>query len=152
MRQFFSTSVCEKMIEVACVSNTRSTGGKSFILHAGALDAFSAEKASSQNSGQSHVQVRELERNDAWPIQVMATSPCFNFGRRAGAGWPWRGVEPALQDQLLEKKCAGEMLRRVSPERARPVSRRGAGRLDFSFVIRRLEFSTPPAHPANLKN
>ena len=44
-------------------------------------------------------------RNDAWPIQVMATSPCFNFGKTGRLMFAVARREQRFQDQLLKKSA-----------------------------------------------
>ena len=74
-------------------------------------------------------------RNDAWPIQVMATSPCFNFGKTGRRGWPWRGVNQPFKISSWKKVRGLKCFAGVKSLNERGSFRRGAGRLDFSFVI-----------------
>src|SRR5258708_3479552 len=45
-------------------------------------------------------------RNEAWPIQVIATSPYFSFGNSGCLCWPTRGVKKAFQT-ISRKKVRG---------------------------------------------
>ena len=89
-------------------------------------------------------------RNDAWPIQVMATSPCLNLGKTGRRCCPWRGVNslsrPVSRKNVRGLKCfAG-----VKSLNERGSFRRGAGRLEFALAIGDLTLAAR-ARPTNLK-
>ena len=81
-------------------------------------------------------------RNDAWPIQVMATSPGFNLGKTGRCCSPVRGVSKAFQTSSRKNVRGIEMLRRRQIlERARQLPARG----DFGedrFVHKPVEKTT----------
>ena len=66
-------------------------------------------------------------KNDAWPIQVIATWPRISFGKTGRRCWPNARREQRFPDQLPEKCARIEMLRRRQIlERARQSPAWGA--------------------------
>jgi len=86
-----------------------------------------------------------LIRNDAWPIQVMATWPRDNLGKTGRRAWPVRGVSRAFQISSRKNVRGLKCFDGVKSLKERGNRRRGnAGRCENGFVIERPHF-TPAA-------
>ena len=75
-------------------------------------------------------------RNDAWPIQVMATWRRLSLGKTGRRGWPVRGVSQAFQISSWKKVRGLKCLDGVKSLNERGNRRRGGtGRWGTDFVI-----------------
>src|ERR1039458_4933481 len=75
-------------------------------------------------------------RNDAWPIQVMATCPGESFGKIGWRDRPMRGVSSAFQTSSRKNVRGLKCLDGVKSLKERGILRRGgAGRGEIGFFI-----------------
>ena len=119
-----------KWSKCACVSSTRSIGGRSRIFRPERLMRLSRNSQFAKFGSISTFRSVNWIRNDAWPIQVMATWPRDNLGKTGRRCCPVRGVSRAFQTSSRKNvrglKC---LRRRQILERARQSPRRQRGTL-----------------------
>src|ERR1035438_2153892 len=81
-------------------------------------------------------------KNDAWPIQVIATWPRMSFGKTGRRDWPTRGVSSAFQTSSRKNVRGLKCFDGVKSLKERGNLRRGgAGRVETGFFIRCLDFN-----------
>ena len=134
MRQF-PQSWFMKMIEVRVRQQNQTNRRQIFYLQAGPLNALEEKKPVRKIRVNQHVQVRELDEKRRVTDPGDGDLAVLQFGKHRAARLAVARREPALQDQLLKKVRGLKCFAGVKSLNERGSFRRGAGRLDFSFVI-----------------
>jgi hypothetical protein len=125
-----------EMIEVGVGQEDKVNGGQVFEAQARTFEALEEKKPVGKVGIDEHIEVVNWTRNEAWPIQVMATWPKASLGKAGLFCWPVRRVSRAFQT-ISRKKVRGlKCLAGVRSLNERGSGwRTGTGRQGLNFVI-----------------